>query len=93
MEDHLRHLDTALSLLDNLGVMLSLGKCHFTYPSLHALGHKVSSLGLSTADDKVNAIRKMDFPKILQDLEKNIAFFNYYHRFVEQYVGIVRPLQ
>ncbi|KAI1676403.1 RVT-1 multi-domain protein [Pyrenophora tritici-repentis] len=38
LEDHLTHLDRALTLLENAGVTLSIAKCHFAYPSIQALG-------------------------------------------------------
>lgn len=34
LEDHLIHLDRALTLLENVGVTLSISKCHFAYPSI-----------------------------------------------------------
>ena len=65
LDDHIRHIDDVLRLLKDSEVTLALSKCHFAYPSIQALGHYVFQLGLSTTEEKVEAIRKMKF------LEKN----------------------
>ena len=92
LEDHLTHLDHALSLLENAGVTLSISKCHFAYPSIQALGHHVSRLGLSTVKEKTEAIRAMVFPETLMQLEYALGFFGYYRQFVPHYSHIAKPL-
>ena len=92
LEDHVKHLDQVLDLLEKSGVTLSLSKCHFAYPSITALGHHVSRLGLSTMEEKVEAVRKMLFPRNLRELETGLGFFGYYRKFVEHYAAIARPL-
>ena len=91
-EDHLAHLDEALRLLEQSGVSLSIAKCHFGYPSITALGHHVSRLGLSTIQEKTEAIRDLDYPQSLRQLETGLGFFGYYRKFVEYYAAIAEPL-
>ena len=55
-EEHLHHLDRILQLLEDSEVTLSIAKCHFGYPSIKALGHHVSQLGLSTVEEKTEVI-------------------------------------
>lgn len=52
----------------------------------------MSYLGLSTIEEKVEAIRALKFPKTLKDLESSTGFFNYYRKFVPFYSTITRPL-
>ena len=92
LDEHVKHLDQVLELLEKSGVTLSLSKCHFAYPSITALGHHVSRLGLSTMEEKVDAVRKMAFPKNLRQLETGLGFFGYYRKFVKNYAAIARPL-
>lgn len=92
IDDHLTHVDQILTLLEDSGVTLSLGKCHFAYPSIKALGHHVSRLGLSTLEDKVEVIRSLEFPRTLRLLEIGLGFFGYYRNFVDHYAATVRPL-
>ena len=52
----------------------------------------MSRLGLSTRDEKVDAVRRMAFPKTLRELETGLGFFGYYRKFVRNYVATARPL-
>ena len=93
IESHIKHLSIVLNLLRKSGVTLQLGKCHFAQQGLRALGHWVSRLGLSTVEDKVEAIRALKFPENLVELENGYGFFGYYRKFVSHFAGIARPLQ
>ena len=92
-EQHIHDLSTVLTLLMDSGVTLSLAKCHFAQPGLKALGHWVDRLGLSTVDEKVEAIKCMKFPDTLSELENGLGFFGYYRKFVRNFAAISRPLQ
>ena len=91
-EEHLNHLGRILQLLEDSGVTLSIAKCHFGYPSLKVLGHHVSWLGLSTVEEKTKAIRNLDYPRNLRDLETGLGFFGYYRKFVPHYSAIAQSL-
>jgi hypothetical protein len=93
IETHIDHLSSILRILSHSGVTLNLSKCHFAQPGLKALGHWVDRLGLSTLDEKVEAVREMRFPGTLAQLENTIGFFNYYRKFVDHYTGISQPMQ
>jgi hypothetical protein len=91
-EHHVSHLDQALTLLAGSGITLAPQKCHFAYPSVQLLGHHVSRLGISTAADKVAAVRNMVFPTNLRQLEAGIQFLSYYRKFVYQFSALAEPL-
>jgi hypothetical protein len=82
VKEHLGHLDTTLATLGKSGVTLSLLKCHFAQPSITALGHHVSRLGLSTLREKVEVIEAWEFPQTLAQLEILLGFFGYSRSFV-----------
>ena len=90
--EHLQHLNQVLDLLEASGVTLALAKCHFAYPTLVALGHHVSRLGLSTVREKTDAIRQLAYPTDLRQLEIGLGFFGYYRKFVPGYSDIAQPL-
>lgn len=92
INEHLRHLDTMLEILQASGIILFLSKCHFTYPSVKLLGHYISQLSITTTDDKVAAVHRMRFPTTVGGLETGVAFFNYYQRFVECFALIAKLL-
>ena len=91
-EEHLNYLGRILQLLEDSGVTLSIVKCYFGYPSLKALGHHVSRLGLSTVEEKTEAIQNLDYPRNLRDLETGLGFFGYYRKFVLHYSAIAQSL-
>ncbi|CAI6100622.1 unnamed protein product [Clonostachys chloroleuca] len=92
IEDHVRHLDICLGILERAGCTLSLGKCHFAQPGLKALGHFVSRLGLSTLEEKTKAIKDLAMPRTLKELETGLGLMGYYRKFVEHYSAISEPL-
>ena len=61
-EDHLKHVDQVLKVITDLGLTLSLPKCHLGYRSIIVLGHKVSRLGLSTHQEKLKAVWELEAP-------------------------------
>jgi hypothetical protein len=67
-------------------------KCHFAQVGLKALGRHVSRLGLATAEDKVAAVKALEFPQTLRHLEMGIGYFGYHRRFIDYYAAIERPL-
>lgn len=93
LEEHLQHLDMIFSILEKSGVSLSLKKCHFSYPTMHLLGHKVSWLGISTSDEKVTTIHNLHFPTTLADLETTYGLFSYYHKFIHLFATIAKPIE
>ena len=44
-------------------------KAFLGYPNIQLLGQHVDVLGLTTAQSKIEAITKLEFPKTLHDLE------------------------
>lgn len=92
LDDYLEHLVQALQLLEQAGITLLISKCFFAFPSIQALGHHVSRLGLHTSPNKVAAILAFAFPLSLQDLEHILGFFSYYRPFMDHYTVVAEPL-
>jgi hypothetical protein len=91
-EDHLDHLDQVFKAIENSGVTLTTSKCHFGYQSLLLLGKKVSSLGLSTHKEKVDAILQLDTPKNPHDLQIFLGMMVYFSSYIPFYAWIATPL-
>jgi hypothetical protein len=92
-DQHVKDLTIVLRLLRNSGVTLSLAKCRFAQSSLAALGHHVSRLGLATTDQKIAAVKALEFPTDLSQLEISVGYFGYYWKFIDHYAAVERPLQ
>lgn len=61
-----------------MGLRFNPTKCHFAYPSLKVLGHRVSTNGLSILDDRAAAIRELATPRTLKELWHVLGIFGYY---------------
>jgi hypothetical protein len=90
-EDHLAHLDQVLEAIEKAGITLSPKKCHLFYTSLLLLGHKVSRLGLSTHQEKVQAILELTPPKKVSELQTFLGMVVYFSTFIPYYASIARP--
>lgn len=81
------------ALFDKINIALKPSKSYVGYPTVALLGQKVDSLGLSTAADKLEAIRSIQFPDKLKDLETYVGMTNYLRNYVSYYAQLVEPLQ
>jgi len=68
-EEHLSHINQVLGAISKSGITLSPQKCHFGYQSLVLLGQKVSRLGLSTHEEKIETIIQLDAPGNIKELQ------------------------
>jgi transposase InsO family protein len=91
-DDHLRDVETILSLVGKSGITLSPKKCHLGYQSLTALGHTISNLGIGTADGTVRAVTEFPKPSNKKELQRFLGLCVYYRRFVKDFSKIALPL-
>jgi len=61
-EHHVQHLDSVLHAIAKANITLSPPKCHIGYQSLILLGQRVSRLGISTHQEKIDAVDAMKPP-------------------------------
>ena len=91
-EEHLDHVAKVLDITTAAGLTLSEKKCHFGYTDVRLLGHKVSRLGLSTQEEKVEAIMKLEFPKTVGEARVTLGEFGYHRSFIDEYAILAEPL-
>ena len=72
-EEHVQDLDEVMQILSNKGFTLKAKKAFIGYQSIEVLGHQVDCLRLSSMAEKMEAIRKIEFPANLKDLESFIG--------------------
>lgn len=92
LEEHETRLIHVLNRLREYGLKLSPDKCKFFQTSVRYLGHIVSSEGVKTDPEKVQALKTWPRPQNLKELQSFLGFSGYYRRFVEDYSRIVKPL-
>jgi len=93
LDDHISHLQTLFQALQNKNVTLSGSKLYIGFPSVTLLGQRVDGLGLSTADDKIAAIKALTFPATLKDLETYLGMTGWHRHFILNYAQLAEPLQ
>jgi hypothetical protein len=91
-EDHVKHLDAVFGAIAEANLTLSPAKCHLGYQSLMLLDQKVSRLGLSTHKEKVDAIRQLEEPKNVSELQKFLGMMVYFSSYIPFYAWIAQPL-
>ena len=93
LEEHVHHLREVFSLFMDSGISVNPSKAFLGYPSVQLLGQKVDSLGLWTAEDKLQAISKLSFPTTLSKLETYLGMTGWLRDYVAHYAAIAKPLQ
>jgi hypothetical protein len=92
-EEHLAELRKLFDILTDARLSLTAAKCHVGYHSVTLLGRKVDRLGLSTTDERIAAVQKLEFPRNLKDLETFIGICNYQRDHIPYYARIVQGLE
>ena len=91
-KEHHQHLRTVLEILQQNGLVVRPDKCTFGVPSVDFLGHRIDSNGICPNDGKVNAVKHFPVPSSIKSLQEYVGLINYYHRFVPNLAGILKPL-
>jgi len=73
LSEHVEHLTLIFRALAEMNIHISAKKSFLGYPSAQLLGQYVDALGLATAEDKLAAIRNLEFPRTLQALERYLG--------------------
>ena len=92
IEQHVRDVDTVLTLLRKAGVTLKLKKCFWFQNRVDYLGHVITPGKLSVATQNTEAFKTMVFPKSLTQLRSFLGAANVYRRFIKHFSKIARPL-
>lgn len=74
------------------GLKLHPEKCHFMQREVEFLGHKVSSEGISTLEEKVSTIRDWPVPGDQTELKSFLGLASYYRKFVKGFSCVAAPL-
>ena len=89
---HLKNLEEVLKRLKEHGVKANQANCQFLQDSVVFLGHKITSQGIHTTKDKLDAVVKAPSPKNVQQLRSFLGLLNYYGNFIPNLAALVHPL-
>ena len=91
-EDHKRHLEEVLEILQMNGLVVNREKCELGVKSLTFLGHLVTPEGIQPMPDRVTEIRSFPVPKDKASLQRFLGTVNFYHRFMPDIAKKLIPL-
>lgn len=68
-------------------------KCKFLYNEIEALGYIVNGEGIKPNPNGQSAVRDMNEPRTLKQLQSIIGLFSYFRKFIEKFADKVAPMQ
>ena len=92
VEQHLRHLESVLKLLEAAGATLRIPKCEFFKLQVKYLGHIIRPGRLSIYGRNLEAITKALPPRNKTQVRAFLGMCNVYRRFVHGFTRIAHPL-
>ena len=92
IEDHLHHLKTVITSLQQAGLKLKPTKCHFACQEIEYLGHRVTPQGLQPTDHHITAVSSFPVPCNLKELRQFLGLASYYRRFIQGFAAVAHPL-
>jgi hypothetical protein len=91
-QEHEEHLRKVLQRLRHCQLYAKLSKCEFGISEVLFLGHIINQEGLAIDLKKVATILEWKAPKDVRGIKSFIGMAGYYHRFIEGFSKIARPM-
>src|SRR3990167_319233 len=84
-EDHMSHLNLVFQCLREGNLKANIEKCHFCLKQLKILGKVISSEGIKTDPELVEAMVNFPEPRSCKQVKSFIAMLNYYREHIENF--------
>jgi hypothetical protein len=91
-EEHEEHLRLVLQKLREQELYTKFNKCEFWLKEVAFLGHIITNRGIAVDPSKVSDVLKWEPPRTLSEIRSFLGLTGYYHRFIEGFSTIVKPL-
>ena len=91
-DSHLERLEEVLKRLRGANLKLKPSKCELFKDKVRYLGHVVSSHGVSTDPEKVEAVRSWKPPTSVKDLQSFLGLAGYYRQYISDFSTVAKPL-
>jgi RNase H-like domain found in reverse transcriptase/Reverse transcriptase (RNA-dependent DNA polymerase) len=92
-DQHLKHVDRVLQLLERAGLQISPSKCEWFTQEVWYLGQVLSCGGRRPDEKKVEALAKMRAPTSNSELHTLLGGFGYHRQYIKDSASVVEPLQ
>uniref|UniRef100_W8B595 RNA-directed DNA polymerase n=1 Tax=Ceratitis capitata TaxID=7213 RepID=W8B595_CERCA len=91
-DEHLRNLEEVFQRVAGAGLKLSPKKCSLFKKEVNYLGHQVTTKGVCTAKEKIEAVKDWPRPRNLHELRSFLGLCTYYRRFVPNFASVAHSL-
>jgi hypothetical protein len=91
-EDHLRHVDEILSIMEEWSLYAKESKCEFGMTEVLYLGHIIGEKGVHVHQGKIQAILDWPTPKTLTELKGFLGICIYYRMFFKGFCQLCAAL-
>lgn len=93
LPDLLNKLRTLFEIFLYYNISIKPIKSYLNYPDVALLGQRVNSLGLTTLEEKLKAIRLLTYPDTLGAIEYYLGLTGYLRSYIYFYTQLAAPLQ
>ncbi|CAF4410957.1 unnamed protein product, partial [Rotaria magnacalcarata] len=91
-EEHKRHVDEILSILDTAHFKVSPPKCTIAANQIEFLGHLITPNTVEPCRDKIKVILDIPSPRTLSQANRFLGKIGYYRKFIPDFARIAAPL-
>ena len=91
--DLLDKLHTLFEIFLAYNISISPTKLYLNYPNVVLLGQQMYSIGLTTSEQKLKAIKLLTYPDTLGALEYYLGLTGYLRNYIHVYAQLAAPLQ
>ena len=91
-EGHDKLVAEVIRRLQENDLYVKLEKCRWKVREVGFLGVIIGPEGIKMEEEKVNGVLEWLMLKCVKDVQKFLGLANYYHRFIEGFASIARPL-
>jgi hypothetical protein len=91
-EEHEEHLRLVLQKLRENELYAKFTKCEFWLKEVSFLGHIITNRGIAVDPSMVSDVLKWEAPRMVSEIMSFLGLAGYYHRFIEGFSKIVKPL-
>jgi len=93
LEQHITNLESVFNILNENGLKINIGKCHFFKKDVEILGHRLTVDGLMPQDSKIpKVILNWLPPQNIKQLRSFLGAVGYYRKFIANFAQIAHPL-